>query len=226
MCEGSRLVRRWIRPNGVLVAVLGPDGAGKTTLIKNLRKEFSPAFWGARQFHTRPQVLASKADAPAVTNPHGKRPRGALLSSVYLVGMMVDYWIGYVLVLRQLKSRSCFLVFDRYFHDVLVDPLRFRYGGTRWLSSFLCRFVPLPDLIFVLDANEDALLTRKTEVPRDELRRQREAYRRLHLDRSRICLIQTESGIDTVRHQASQALVDLMSRRFSQLRPDWLDSAS
>src|SRR5262249_49094012 len=42
--EGARLWRRWRYPTGLCVAVLGPDGAGKSALIEHLRTDLASAF--------------------------------------------------------------------------------------------------------------------------------------------------------------------------------------
>src|SRR5262245_3697105 len=42
--EGARVWRRWRHPTGLYLAVLGPDGAGKSTLIESLRADLAGAF--------------------------------------------------------------------------------------------------------------------------------------------------------------------------------------
>ena len=217
-----RYFERWSHPNGVLIAVLGPDGVGKSSMIANLRTQFGSAFWGERYFHWRPQVIISRKQAPPVTDPHGKPSRGSFTSSLYLSGFLLDYLLGYAFVLRQLKPRTHFLLFDRYFYDVLVDPRRIRYGGPRWLARFYARLVPAPDVVILLDAETESILQRKSEVPRDELIRQRKAYRALPVDASRLHVIWTEGGLNETLREGTNAIARFMAYRFEEMHPEWL----
>jgi thymidylate kinase len=63
--------------------------------------------------------------------------------------------------------------------DGLVDPVRYRYTGPRWLLKLIWRLTPKPDLIILLDAPAEVLQARKQEVPFEVTARQRDAYGRL-----------------------------------------------
>jgi thymidylate kinase len=220
--EARRVLRRWRSPNGVLVAILGPDGVGKSSVIASLHDQIGAAFWGERYFHWRPQFFARRRPAAPVTNPHGKPARGSLASSLYLTAFLVDYWLGYALLLRQLKPRSYFLLFDRYFYDVLVDPKRMRFGGPSWLALLYSRLVPSPDLVVVLDADTETILARKAEVPPDEVSRQRGAFRCLPVEPSRLRIISTKETREEVAYQVAATIAEYMSRRFAARHPEWL----
>jgi thymidylate kinase len=99
------------------------------------------------------------------------------MSALFLFGLFVDCWLGYLLTTGPLVARSGLVIFDRYFHDVLIDPKRYRYGGPQWLTKLLCLLAPpAKPLFLVLDANEEVIFGRKQELPIDELKRQRKAY--------------------------------------------------
>ncbi len=217
----TRWVRRWIKPNGLLVTVLGPDGVGKSSAIDSLHDQIGPAFWGERYFHWRPQLIARKRAAAPVADPHAKPPRGPILSSLYLTAFLADHCLGYLLVLRQLKPRSFFLLFDRYFYDVLVDRKRVRFGGPMGLARFYSKIVASPDLVLVLEADTDTIVARKSELPPEEVDRQREAYRKLPVDPARMRFINTNGTREEVAHQAAKAIAVYMSRRFTAMYPEW-----
>jgi hypothetical protein len=135
----------------------------------------------------------------------------------------MDYWLGFTFILRPLLVRAGLVVFDRYYHDLLIDPLRYRYGGPMWVAKLLGRFVPPPDLLFlVLDADDAVILARKTEVPREELRRQRESYQLFTRGGQRATLIKTDEGIERTVEGASRFVVDYLAQRFQQRHGDWL----
>jgi hypothetical protein len=62
---------------------------------------------------------------------------------------------------------------------MLVDPMRYRYGGPSWLARAACQLVPRPNIIVVLDAPAMVVRARKQEVTPAESERQSLAYRRL-----------------------------------------------
>ena len=97
-------------------------------------------------------------------------------SAARLFAHFLDYWLGYWLVIRPVLARSCLVVFDRYFDDILIDPERYRYGGPSWLARMLRLLIPKPDLMLVLDAPEEVVLSRKQEIAPEEVQHQRRLY--------------------------------------------------
>jgi thymidylate kinase len=223
--ECQRGVRRSIHPTGILISVLGPDGVGKSTLIESLPKALGASFRRRRVFHWRPQAFARRRNNRPVTNPHGQVPRGRLISMAYLSAFFIDYWIGYLLVIRPLLVRSGIVQFDRYFHDVLVDPKRYRYGGPRWFAEILSRLVREPDLVILLDADEHLIHARKAELPVPEIKRLRQAYRKLRFKRAREVYVRTEAGIEPTLLASATAVTDFMKERFNERIGHWMSVA-
>jgi thymidylate kinase len=219
--ECSRLIRRWFQPAGLFVAVLGPDGVGKSTLIDGITDTFSRVLRSNQNYHWRPGFLGWKKRPAEITNPHGQPPRGTLASMLHLTFFFVDYWLGYFFDIRVRIARFSFVMFDRYFHDVLVDPKRYRYGGPKWYANLLSRWVPEPDIVIRLDADEQLIFSRKPELLPDEIRRQRLEYDRLCFRRAQKVTIRTDSDIESSVHASIQALVDFMRHRFQAQTCDW-----
>jgi thymidylate kinase len=169
--------RRSVRPTGGWIAIMGPDGAGKSAVIEAVQKQFRFAYNKVKCFHLRPKTLRGNNGAHViVTDPHGRPPRGWWMSVIKVFFLIADYWIGYALVIAPAMRRSQLIVFDRYVYDLLVDSKRVRYGGPAWLLRLAARVVPHPDLVILLDAAPDVLWSRKQEVPFNEVMRQRDAY--------------------------------------------------
>jgi thymidylate kinase len=223
--EFRRAIWRASEPAGVLLAVMGPDGAGKSTIIEGLAQEFVIPLRRRILFHWRPQLLARRKDSGPVTEPHGQSPRGPLASMAHLSAFFADCWAGYLFVIWARLVRSDFVQFDRYFHDVLVDPLRYRYGGPAWYAALLCRLLPEPDLVIVLDASDHLFFARKTELSRAEIQRQRVAYRELRFKRARVVYVATDAGVQPTLLASSIALVDFMQRRFDRRFARWMKVA-
>lgn len=225
LCGDSiRRIRRWTQPTGVFVVILGPDGVGKSTLVGQLVEKLGPAFRRHRIFHFRPQVIKPQVETGLpVTDPHGESVRGALGSVMQIFGFLADYWMGYWVIIRPLLARSGLVIFDRYFHDVMIDRKRYRYGGPLWLPRVLSRFVPPPDLLFlVLDADIEVILSRKREVVPDELKRLRSAYINMTLETSHAQLIKTDEGFEESVSAASGTIGLYMAERFGRRHSSWV----
>lgn len=209
-----RRIGRFLRPTGILVAVMGPDGSGKSLVIDTLLAQQQDGFRRTRSFHLRPGILGASEDARAPSSdPHAKPAYGGAKSAVKLAYVATDYLLGYWLKVRPALVRSTFMIFDRYYHDLLVDPRRSRYGGPDWLVRLVGRVVPKPDLMLVLDAAVDVILARKQEVTRAECARQVAAYRALADEHDFVRLIDANQSPADVAASANMAIADFMAER-------------
>jgi thymidylate kinase len=170
-------------PRGLCLALFGPDGVGKSSLVSAIVGALGPLFDHQRTMRWRPQLVSSRiAKEPhKFSLPHSAPMYGPILSMAKLTGAFADFLFDHVTLTRNLLRGSSLIVWDRYFHDLAADSERYRYRGPRWYSQLLLRWLPLPEhfLGIVLDADEDVILSRKAELPFEELRRQRLAYRQL-----------------------------------------------
>jgi thymidylate kinase len=218
--EKLRQAKRWLRPTGVMLVALGPDGVGKSTLLAQLAENLQPAFGGIHFFHYRAR-LGSQPSVP-VLNPHAQPPRGYLLSVARLVLLYFQFWFSYLFIVRPHLERSGLVVFDRYFHDLLVDIERYRYAGPRWLPRAMLKLMPNTHIfLLVLDADEKVVHARKQEVPIDKLRKFREGYKELALATPNAALIRTDVAIEETAAAATAAVCRYLLRRWSRRHPEW-----
>ncbi len=212
--EMLRRVRRALHPTGLMVAFLGPDGSGKSCVIRDVVPVLEPAFRRIRVMHLRPRLGERPAQALApVTDPQGQRPRGAVSSAAKLAYFLFDYGLGYLLKVRPLLARSTLVMFDRYYQDLLVDPARYRYGAAPALARWVGRLLPRPDLWLVLDAPVDVIQARKREVPPEESGRQREAYRRVLAREADVVVLDASTPLEQVVAHAATAVLECLARR-------------
>lgn len=185
-------------PPGLWVAFLGADGCGKSTVIEHVERRLGPAWNGARRFHLRPHFGLRDPEGPPVTDPHGQVPRGRVTNVLKLGLWWLDCTLGYLLAVRPLLSRGRLVLFDRFVHDLLVDPRRYRFHGSEGLARAILGSIPAPDLFVVLDAPPEVLRARKQEVSDAEVVRQRAAYRDLAASMENAAVIDASRPVEAV----------------------------
>lgn len=174
----GRRIRRWFAPSGFHIALLGPDGAGKSSVAREVQQALSPAFLGSICRSFPPKILNRQVGNPS--QPHDILPRSRFSSVVRAVLYWWTYYSpGYYLTVYPALVRSSLVIHDRHVIDCLVDPVRYRYSGPACLLSWIWRWIPQPELVILLDVPAEIVQSRKQEVSFDVSAKQRLAYREL-----------------------------------------------
>jgi thymidylate kinase len=168
------------RPPAPWFAILGLDGSGKSTLVSGLQQRFQQMGLRTIVYHWRPHIIRPKKQAAEpVKDPHGLSPRGSFLSIGKLLDLLFDWLVGSYGAIANQRAKGNFVVFDRYYADLLADPLRYRYGGPVWLTRLILAFLPKPDAVILLDSDPETLRQRKQEVTLDAAKLIRAQYLRI-----------------------------------------------
>jgi hypothetical protein len=61
------------------------------------------------------------------------RPRSALTSLAKILVWLMEEWYANLFW----DKKGTLLICDRYYHDLLVDPRRYRYGGPAWAAKLV-----------------------------------------------------------------------------------------
>jgi thymidylate kinase len=222
LSEHGRVIDRLLRPTGLSIAFLGPDGCGKSSVIDRLQHELRDVFRRVDYQHLRPRPAArtGHSSRAPVLDPHAQLPRGTSGSIAKLIHFWASYVIGALLWTFPRRVSSTLVIFDRYYHDIVADPRRYRYGAPLIWARLLGRLVPQPELIFVLDASPEVVQARKQEVSFPESVRQREAYLDLARQLHGAHVIDASQPLDRVVAEVVKiVLTRLESRLAAQLGP-------
>lgn len=202
---------RYLRPSGKIVAFLGVDGAGKSTVINAIKPILDEVTHNTVTIkHLRPGLLPPLSDLAnklrrkepknkmtftPVVQPHAAKPSGTLGSLFRVFYLLLDYTVGYWLYSRVFIAKQPGLViFDRFADDIYLDPARFRISLNKNILATLVRFTPRPDYIFCLFGAPLLIHDRKKELPLTEVVRQIDALVEYSRQNSNSILIDTTQG--------------------------------
>ena len=148
-----RALDAWVvvrRRRGLVAAFLGIDGAGKTTLVTELRERLPfpvrviyGGMWRA-EGRSGPAATVARLLRPAL------RP--------------VGIWSRYVRALRH-RALGRLVLFDRYTYDAYLPPEKPFVRLKRAYFWFLAHSCPAPDVVVLLDVSADAAASRKPDEP-------------------------------------------------------------
>lgn len=177
------------------IALIGPDGAGKTTLTrmlvtsKTIRCRYlymgieissSNLALPTSRLIARMRGSIDRRKAEDSRSSGSRRRRSGLVAWILLLNRLAEEWFRQ-LVSWYFQQRGFVVIYDRHFafdfaaeiaagdHETLQQRIH------RWCVT---RLYPKPDLVIFLDAPGELLFARKGELDVEELERRRQAFLR------------------------------------------------
>lgn len=219
------------------VALVGPDGAGKTTIGRrlesllplptkyiymgvnldssNLVLPTTRLFLEIKRARGRRPDMAGPPD-PTKAKPRPKGPvkqmAAGVKSTLRLVNQLGEEWFRQSLVWCY-QRRGFVVVFDRHFfsdyyaHDVANNDPKRPLTG-RIHGFFLEHFYPKPDLVIFLDAPPEVLFARKGEGTLELLEHRRQEYLRLRGQVKHFVTVDASKPQDEVAQAVTQHVLD------------------
>ena len=203
----SRFCKLFLR-KFYLIVVLGPDGAGKSTLIDHLIEKYQ--HYGTNYYsHLYPKLHKNKSLKKEVY-PYSKKPYPIFISDLKIIYMFLRNTFCLLNVSIKLKNNNSIIWCDRYFYDVFADPLRYRIDKTFFNYKFFNKFVRRPDVFIILNPPFSSILKRSTEISEQELNEQINSYNNLKLIFKDSLLISSEKTIN----QTIEESEDYINKKF------------
>jgi len=222
---------------GVSVAIVGPDGAGKSTVSRRVVAELGRRafriYMGVnldesnvvlpttrlllvvkRRRGARPDLTGSVAEA------HSARQR--VREGVRLLNLIAEEWYRALIAgIQRLRGRT--VIMDRHFlpdywRQDAAPPPDARRSAVRKLHGWLLRTVyPEPDHYIFLDAPPSLLLRRKDEAGPEYLQNRRDDYVAFGREHRNVTVVDTDRDVDEVV-DACLRVVDKVQSQRSALR--------
>lgn len=187
-------VQTAIHGRGTLVTLLGPDGAGKSTLAAGLA---AGILLPVRVFYVGLYALGDQ------------RPRWMLvrLTTRLLWLLRTSLAIEYHLL------RGRVVVTDRHSVEALLGLEAESRKSARVRLWILARATPAPDVVLLLDAPAETMFKRKGEHGIDVLERQRRQFRALAARLSGVVVLDAAQDSERVRRRAINVVWNHRARR-------------
>ena len=177
--------------SSIIITLMGVDGSGKSTLIDKIKKNYSKKFNAIKYLHLKPYLyLFDKRTV--IKNPHKKKLNSNFFNIIKLLFWLVEYKIFYSIYS---KKENQLIIFDRYVHDVLIDPIRYQISLSNKILKKIVNLFPEPDIWFILKAKPKTIFKRKNELSISEISRQNNLYTKIFQNKNKAVLINTNLSV-------------------------------
>jgi ABC-type Fe3+/spermidine/putrescine transport system ATPase subunit len=187
------------RRRGVSVALLGPNGVGKSTVAAGLQQGFP---LGAKVLHMG--LWKTTATRP------GSR-------AVEILTRPLRLW-GRSAVAHYHQARGRLVIYDRYVYEARLPAKPPLLAAKRLYFWMLGHAIPPPDAAVVLDVAGDVAYGRKQENPPEELESERRVYAHLAASEPLIELVDASQPADAVRADVTAIVWDKVAARWTRGR--------
>ena len=217
------------------VAIIGPDGAGKTTVAQRIRTALPrpvryiymgvnaeasnvalPTTRWLNRFHRARGAppAGGPPDPGRRARPKGwkARMKSDLRSVISLTNRLAEEWFRQLVTWYQL-GRGRIVLYDRHFytdyyaHDIVANG-RERSLGQRIHGFMLQHVYPKPDLVILLDAPAEVLWARKPEGTFAAVAQRRQEYLEMGREFADFAIVDATQPPDLVYQQVEHLILE------------------
>jgi hypothetical protein len=185
-----------------VLTVAGPDGTGKSTVCDALVGGVLRGREVLRVHHRFGVLPARGGRSSDVSEPHRQTPYPGPVAVMKTLALFADFWLGWLVRVRRFVRRGGWVVLERGWWDLAVDPRRYRLRDGGRLVRGLGRLLPQADVLLVLEGPAAVLRARKPELPAAELERQVRAWHEVVPASAHVVYIDATAPIDDVVRRA------------------------
>lgn len=203
-----------LRRKGTLIALIGVNGTGKTTLATRMGEKYQPLaqfmrvqqkyyYYGWKPFSPfakrGAKIFRKKDIFKKVAEENNNNNKISLFTEALFVYNYTDYFLRYLFHIYPSLRAGNIIVSDRYFYDLYGQ---YPYAEKSIIIKTLLRLFPQPDYTFIADASVDSILKREKHQEKrivkssEYLQGQRERYSHLNSFLKKSSIINTEKDIN------------------------------
>jgi len=219
-------IQAFVKPPGLFITLLGPDGSGKSTLCKKIEENLKGQLFNrVRYYHGHPEILPrlgvikakllnellpESSASPASRLQEKGNPHHPAKGCLYVLYYTLDYFLARI-PFRFHRARNDLILFDRYFYDYTMQPL---WGKTpRWFIKLASLLVSKPDLFVFLMADPEEIHKRKPELTTDEIASQQAQMKSLMIKLKPFVEIDTTNDPEKAVSLITNSLVEKYIQR-------------
>lgn len=209
--EHAARLREWVRPSGLWIELLVPQGTSKWEVIAALKERPLAPFRGTHTIVWQPRV-----PQPASYEDQDTPPCGRSVMLAKLVVFAVASWVNYCWRVRPSLARGMLAASHRDYDDVFIVPMRHGRKRVFAFARIVRHWTPRPDLWIVVDAPSSTVHSRDTKPLSKAAARQRRHYRVQLRGCKSVVRLDARQSLPRLIAAVEQAIVAHLEKRTGQ----------